>query len=138
MRVVGGLRLTGDAVVGLIGLAGSLWLAVGCLVLAGAADMISGLFRMIMWNQTIPDHLRGRLAGIEMLSYSVGPLGGQVRAGVTADLWTVRGAFVSGGLACVAGVGITAAWLHDFWSYDARTDEHAVTERAVREAAGEA
>ena len=48
-----------------------------------------------------------------------------------------RGAIVSGGLACVAGVGITAAWLRDFWSYDAHTDEHAVAERAVRQAAGE-
>jgi hypothetical protein len=82
--------------------------------------------------------MRGRLAGIEMLSYSLGPLGGQVRAGITADLWSVRGAITSGGLACVAGVALTAAWLRDFWSYDARTDEHAVAERAVRTAAGDA
>ena len=46
-------------------------------------------------------------------------------------------AVVSGGLACVAGVGITAAWLRDFWTYDSRTDEHAVAERATRAAAGE-
>jgi hypothetical protein len=81
--------------------------------------------------------MRGRLAGIEMLSYSVGPLGGQVRAGITADLWSVRGAIVSGGFACIAGVAVTAAVLRDFWSYDARTDEHAVAERAARAAAGE-
>ncbi len=99
--------------------------------------MISGVFRGTVWSQTIPESMRGRLAGIEMLSYSVGPLGGQVRAGVTADLWSVRGAITSGGLACVAGVGLTALWLRDFWSYDARTDEHAVAERAVRRAAGE-
>ena len=91
-----------------------------------------------MWSQTIPESMRGRLAGIEMLSYSVGPLGGQVRAGVTADLWSVRGAITSGGLACVAGVSLTALWLRDFWTYDSRTDEHAVAERAVRRAAGEA
>lgn len=125
------------AMVALAGLMPSIWLVALFLAFAGAADMISGIFRGTVWSQTIPEGMRGRLAGIEMLSYSVGPLGGQVRAGVTADLWTVRGAFVSGGLACVAGVGITAAWLHDFWSYDARTDEHAVAERAVREAAGE-
>ena len=47
----------------------------------------------------------------------------------TADLWTVRGAIASGGFACVAGVGVTALALRDFWSYDARTDEHAVAER---------
>ena len=71
--------------------------------------MICGVFRGTVWSQTIPESMRGRLAGIEMLSYSVGPLGGQVRAGVTADLWSVRGAIISGGLACVAGVGLTAA-----------------------------
>jgi hypothetical protein len=56
---------------------------------------------------------------------------------VTADLWSVRGSISSGGLACVGGVVLTAAWLRDFWSYDARTDEHAVAERSVRRAAGE-
>ena len=58
--------------------------------------------------------MRGRLAGIEMLSYSVGPLGGQVRAGVVADLWTVRGSVASGGALCLAGVAATALWLRDF------------------------
>ena len=41
----------------------------------------------------------------------------------------MRGAIVSGGFACVAGVALTALWLRDFWAYDARTDEHAVAER---------
>jgi MFS family permease len=123
--------------IALAGLMPSIWLVGGFLALAGAADMVSGVFRGTVWSQTIPESMRGRLAGIEMLSYSVGPLGGQVRAGVTADLWSVRGAITSGGLACVAGVGLTALWLRDFWTYDARTDEHAVAERAVRRAAGE-
>ena len=120
--------------VGLAGLMPNIWLVVVFLALSGAADMVSGVFRGTVWSQTIPEGMRGRLAGIEMLSYSLGPLGGQVRAGVTADLWTVRGAVSSGGFACVGGVALTAFWLHDFWSYDARTDEHAVVERAVRSA----
>ena len=91
--------------------------------------MISAVFRGTIWNQTIPDTMRGRLAGIEMLSYSIGPLAGQVRAGFVADRWSVRGAIVSGGVSCVAGVAITATWLHDFWRYDERTDVHAVAER---------
>lgn len=123
--------------IALAGLMPSIWLMALFLALAGAADMISGIFRSTVWSQTIPESMRGRLAGIEMLSYSVGPLGGQVRAGVTADLWTVRGAVVSGGVACVAGVAITAGILRDFWTYDARTDEHAIAEREVRRAAGE-
>src|SRR6478609_1519220 len=125
------------AMIACAGLMPNIWLVALFLALAGGADMISGIFRSTVWSQTIPESMRGRLAGIEMLSYSVGPLAGQVRGGVTADLWSVRGAVVSGGLACVAGVGITAAWLRDFWTYDARTDEHAIAERAVRQAAGE-
>ena len=123
--------------IALAGLMPTFWLVAGFFALAGAADMVSGVFRGIVWNQTIPEGMRGRLAGIEILSYSVGPLGGQVRAGVTADLWSVRGSITSGGVACVVGVGATALWLRDFWSYDARTDEHAVAERAVRAARGE-
>ena len=125
------------AFVALAGLMPNIWLVAALFALSGAADMISGVFRGTVWSETIPENMRGRLAGIEMLSYSVGPLGGQVRAGITADLWSVRGAIVSGGLACVGGVTLTAVWLHDFWDYDNRTDEYAVAERAVREAAGE-
>jgi MFS family permease len=121
--------------IALVGLAPSLWTAALCLGLAGAADMTSAVFRATIWNQTIPDSMRGRLAGIEMLSYSVGPLGGQVRAGLVADAWSVRGAITSGGVLCVVGVAATAVWLRDFWGYDARTDEHAVAERAARAAA---
>lgn len=125
------------AMIALAGLMPSFWLACVFLALAGAADMVSGVFRATVWNQTIPDTMRGRLAGIEMLSYSVGPMAGATRAGFVADAWSVRGAVVSGGVACVGGVLLTAAALRDFWSYDARTDPHAVAERARRAAAAE-
>ena len=118
--------------IALAGLAPSIWSALALFALAGAADMVSAVFRSTVWNQTIPEQMRGRLAGIEMLSYSLGPLGGQARAGLVADAWSVRGAVTSGGVACVAGVLGTAVALRDFWSYDARTDEHAVAEREAR------
>ena len=118
--------------IALAGLMPSLWLVLACLVVAGAADMVSGLFRSVIWNQTIPDSMRGRLAGIEMLSYSLGPIGGQARAGLVADRWSVRGSITSGGILCVLGVALTASWLHGFWSYDERTDEHAIRERRLR------
>jgi MFS family permease len=124
--------MTWGASVALAGLAGSIWLALALLAVAGAADMVSGIFRGTVWHQTIPDDRRGRLAGIEMLSYSIGPLGGQARSGLVADLTSVRTSIVSGGVLCVLGVAVTAAWLRDFWHYDARTDEHAVREREVR------
>ncbi|HEY2880696.1 MFS transporter [Nocardioides sp.] len=123
--------------IALAGFSTSIWMAVFFFALAGAADMISAVFRGTIWSQTIPDTLRGRLAGIEMLSYSVGPLAGQVRAGVVADRWTVRGSIISGGLSCVAGVTLTAVWLHDFWAYDERTDEHALAQKEARQLAGE-
>jgi len=118
--------------IGLAGLSPSIWLALVFFALAGASDMISAVFRGTVWNSTIPESMRGRLAGIEMLSYSLGPLGGQVRAGFVADLWSVRGSIVSGGFACVAGVAATAAWLGDFWHYDSQSDPYAQTERERR------
>lgn len=109
----------GAAVVG-FGLAGSLWAALLCLALAGAADMVSGLFRMTIWNQTIPDHLRGRLAGIEMVSYTTGPLLGNAEAGVVAGLFGVRASVVSGGVLCILGTGALALLLPAFLRYDGR------------------
>jgi MFS family permease len=109
----------GLAIVG-VGLAPTLWLTLVFLVLAGAADMVSGLFRMIIWNQTIPDQLRGRLAGIEMLSYSTGPLLGHVRAGLSARVMGITGSVVSGGVLCVVGTVALAAALPGFMRYDGR------------------
>ncbi|MGF1427328.1 MFS transporter [Kitasatospora sp. LaBMicrA B282] len=117
------------------GLAGNVWLVLLCLAAAGGADMISGMGRSTMWNQSIPDRLRGRLAGVELLSYSVGPNLGQVRAGGTAALVGVRGSVWLGGLACVLGVGALATALPALLAYDARTDPHVAAARAEREAA---
>ncbi|MEU7277526.1 MFS transporter [Streptomyces sp. NPDC045431] len=113
----------------------SVWPVLVCLAVAGAGDTLSGLGRSTIWNQTIPDELRGRLAGIEVLSYSVGPQLGQVRAGAMAGWTGTRPAFWSGGLACVAAVGLLAAALPKLLTYDATTDEDALRRRAAREAA---
>jgi MFS family permease len=121
----------GAAIVG-FGLAGRLWLALACLALAGAADMVSGLFRSIIWNQTIPDHLRGRLAGIEMISYTTGPLLGNAEAGVAAKLFGVRASIVSGGVLCVAGTALLSLLLPQLIRYDGR--EGLARKRAEEEA----
>ena len=91
--------------------------------------MISGIFRGTLWNQTIPDRLRGRLAGIEQVSYSSGPLLGNLESGVVATLFGVRASVVSGGVLCIVGVGIFAVLLPAFRHYDSRvatTDNPAV------------
>ena len=100
---------------------------------AGGADMISGIFRSTMWNQTIPDDVRGRMAGIELLSSSIGPLLGQVRSSTAASLTSLRVSIASGGLLCIVGVGIAAFALPSLWSYDARTDVNAQRERRARD-----
>jgi MFS family permease len=117
-----------------VGLSTEVWVVLLMLGLAGAADMISGLFRMLIWNQTIPDELRGRMAGIELLSYSLGPTLGQVRATGVAQLTSLRTSLVSGGLLCAVGGVVLAAALPSLWRYDARTDPNAVREREVRAA----
>jgi MFS family permease len=102
------------------GMADRLWLALLFLAMAGAADMVSGLFRMTIWNQTIPDHLRGRLAGIEMISYMTGPYLGNGEAGLVASLFGLRTSVISGGVLCVAGSGLLALLLPAFLRYDGR------------------
>ncbi|MBB6548846.1 MFS transporter [Nonomuraea rubra] len=123
------------AAVALTGLAPNVWLVFVCIALAGAADMISGIFRMTMWNQTIPPEYRGRLAGIELLSYASGPMLGNARASLMANFGGTRFSLTSGGILCVAAVAGLAAALPKFRRYDARTDEHALREKARREAA---
>jgi MFS family permease len=117
--VVYGAAAWGLAIVG-FGFADALWLALACLAVAGGMDTISGIFRSAMWNETIPDHLRGRLAGVEMISWSSGPLLGDAEAGIVAALTTVRTSVVAGGIACVAGTAALALALPRFWSYDSR------------------
>ena len=116
------------------GMANSLWLALGCLVLAGAADMVSGLFRMTIWNQTIPDYLRGRLASIELISYMTGPYLGNAEAGLVASAFGLRASVVSGGVLCVLGSGLLGLLLPRFIRY--RGDEgiaRKLAEEAERE-----
>jgi MFS family permease len=110
--------------VGIIGfgVAPNLGLALAGLAVAGGADMVSGIFRTTIWNQTIPDHLRGRLAGIEQVSYSTGPLLGNVESGAVASVASVQASIVSGGVLCVAGVVVAALALPAFWRYDNRRE----------------
>jgi len=120
LAIIVAAAVWGAAIAG-FGLAPNLPLALAGLVVAGGADMVSGIFRMTIWNQTIPDRLRGRLAGIEQVSYTSGPLLGNLEAGVVASLAGVRASVVSGGVLCVAGVVLAAIALPAFRRYDART-----------------
>jgi len=100
------------------GFAPSTLVAVVMLAVAGAGDSVSGIFRQAIWNQTIPDRLRGRLAGIELVSYTSGPALGSIESGVVAGLFGVQASVVSGGVLCVLGVAVVSALLPRLRSYD--------------------
>lgn len=102
------------------GLTQNLVFAVMFMAVAGAADNISGMFRQTLWNQTIPQHYRGRLAGIEMISYMSGPLLGNAEAGLIAAGFGTTVSVVSGGILCVVAVILLALLLPKFWSYYAK------------------
>jgi MFS family permease len=102
------------------GLSANIYWALFFLGAAGFFDMISGVFRMTIWNQTIPDHLRGRLAGIEMISFLTGPMLGDAEAGIVAHFFDVKTAVVSGGVMTVVGTVILAILLPKFITYDGR------------------
>jgi hypothetical protein len=121
LAVLWAAGLWGVAVIG-FGLAPWLWAALLALVAAGAADMVSGLFRMVIWNSTIPDTLRGRLAGIELVSYASGPMLGNVEAGAVAAATGPRLSVDIGGIACVAGTLALAVALPAFRRYDRRQE----------------
>ena len=120
------------AAIALAGLTHSLVIVLICLALAGASDQVSALFRSVIWNQTIPDNLRGRLAGIELLSYSIGPLAGQLRAASIAAATSLSFSVTSGGVICVIVVVILAILMPEFRKYDAETNKYAVAERENR------
>ncbi|MEQ1876160.1 MAG: MFS transporter [Bdellovibrionia bacterium] len=104
-----------------LGFAPDLTTALICLGLAGAADMVSGMFRGIIWNETIPNEMRGRLAGLEMISYMSGPLIGNARAGWVASMSSISLSIWSGGVICSVGVIVCGLMLPGFRRYVSKT-----------------
>jgi MFS family permease len=91
--------------IALSGLAHSLWLMVLMLAVAGAADLVSAVYRQTIMQTFAPDHLRGRLQGVFTVVVAGGPRLGDLRAGATADLTGVTASWVGGGLAA-AGLAV--------------------------------
>lgn len=113
------------------GLVESLVPALVLLAIAGFFDMISGIFRGAIWNQTIPNYLRGRLASIEMMSYLTGPMLGSAKMGFVAERFGLKAAIVSGGALCVVAVAGAALLLPKFAVYDGR---EGIRKREIEEA----
>lgn len=97
--------------------ADNLYLAVTFLAIAGAADAISAIYRQTIWNESIPMDFRGRLAGLNMLSYMTGPMLGNARAGLVASTTSNFISIFSGGILCVFGC-LAMIWvIPKFWTY---------------------
>jgi MFS family permease len=109
----------GAGVIG-FGLSPNLWVAILFLVLASAADMVSGLYRDAIVKTVTPDEMRGRLEGIGLAVWGTGPSIGNTEAGLLASVTSVRFSIVSGGLACIVGAALLALALPRYRRYDAR------------------
>ncbi|HEX8305990.1 MAG TPA: MFS transporter [Jatrophihabitans sp.] len=123
-----GVSLTGAIVVwglcvAVSGLAHQLWLAVLLLAVAGAADLISAVYRQTILQTYAPDQMRGRMQGVFVVVVAGGPRLGDLRAGATASLTSVTVSWVGGGLLCAGGVLVAARAVRSFWRYDAREAE---------------
>lgn len=106
----------GLAIVG-FGLATTMWLAVAFLAVAGAADMVSAVFRNSILQVATPDAMRGRLNGVFIAVVAGGPRLGDVEAGAAAALVSAQFSVVSGGVACIFGVVALAALVPSFARY---------------------
>ncbi len=123
VAVIAAIVVWGGAVA-LFGLTDRLALGLLLLAVAGAADMVSAVFRTAILQAAAPDGMRGRLGGVFIVVVAGGPRLGDARAGGAAALVGLQGAVVAGGLACVGVVLAVAAAVPRFRAYDAR-DPHA-------------
>lgn len=136
---VGTVRRHGRAVVlsvigwglamAVFGLTGSPALALVMLALAGAADVVSAIFRGAIIQLTIPDSVRGRLSSIHTAIAAGGPRLGDLEAGVVAAVTSVRFSVVSGGIACVLGALAIARWAPQLTGYHYEPDIPSPTPR---------
>lgn len=97
------------------------WLPLALVLLAGAgmADVISAVFRGAILQSTVTDAMRGRLSAIHFLVVAGGPRLGDFEAGLVASAFSPTISVVSGGLICVGGVFVVAAFFRSFATYRA-------------------
>jgi MFS family permease len=100
------VALYGSATV-VFGLSHTFWLTFFCLALTGAADTISMVLRNVVRQLETPDHLRGRMIGVNMVFFMGGPQLGELEAGAVAQWLGAPLSVVTGGLGCL----IATAWI---------------------------
>jgi len=112
----------GAAIAG-FGLTTSLVPALVFLAIAGGSDFYSAVLRSVILLRSTPDHLRGRLRGIEFMQVASAPSLGDLEAGVLASITSLRFSIVSGGVLCIAGCVAATLALPGYLRYNARESE---------------
>lgn len=108
------------AAIAAFGFTESLPIALVLLALAGAADVVSAVFRNTILQLSVPDAFRGRLSGVHIAVVAGGPRLGDAEAGAVAALTTPQISVISGGLACIAGALLIARLVPEFARYDSQ------------------
>jgi predicted MFS family arabinose efflux permease len=109
-----GLAITG------FGLVPWLPAALALLVVAGAADVVSSVFRAVTVQQVTPDAMQGRVNSLIFAGLQGGPRLGDAESGAAAALAGPQVAAWSGGLLSVATAVVTCWAIPQFWRYDSR------------------
>ncbi|HEY2764125.1 MAG TPA: MFS transporter [Pseudonocardiaceae bacterium] len=105
----------------LFGLTSALWLALLMLAVAGGADTVSAVYRSTILQVATPPGMQGRLQGVFIVVVTGGPRLGDLESGAVATAFTTQVSVVSGGLACLAGIGVLALAVPAFVRYKAVT-----------------
>lgn len=91
------------------GVSRSFWLTFACLAVTGATDSISAIIRNLVRQLETPDHLRGRMTGVNMVFFMGGPQLGELEAGLVANWLGAPISVISGGIGCLFATGWLAA-----------------------------
>ena len=94
--------------------------------MAGAADLVSAVYRQTILQTYAPDEMRGRMQGVFIAVVAGGPRLGDLRAGATAAASTATISWVGGGIACVLVVLVAGVLVRPFWRYDAGAGDEPV------------
>jgi len=124
--VLGAIAVWGVAIMG-FGIAPTLWVAVLCLAVAGAGDMVSAVLRTSMLQLAAPEEMRGRMQGVFIVVVAGGPRLGDLRAGTIASVAGVTVAMVSGGVIIVVAMDLVALLVPSFWLFRASRSPAEVT-----------
>lgn len=103
----GGVALFGLGTV-VLGMSDNLVLAMICLLLMGAGDMVSVYIRHILVQFATPDAIRGRVSAVNAVFIGASNELGEFESGITAGWFGLVRALVLGGVATLAVTGIWA------------------------------